>query len=97
MDDRRFDSIARQLGTEAPRRRVLKGVAALAVGSLGFVGARQVGLAQVGAANGDNDDRRDRKKERRCKDRCDKKCNGRNDERECLDRCEDRCEDKYDD
>ena len=89
MDYRRFDEIAKSLGPQAPRRRVLAGLGGLALGSLGVVAGARAASAQVEAAH-DDDNRRERRCKRRCEDRHED-----NDRRRR--RCKRRCEDRYDD
>ena len=81
MDARRFDEVAKRLATTAPRRRILQGLGALGVGSLGVLG-----LAEGGSAS----HRPNRC--RRCLSRCERRCENRGPR--CLERCFDRrCED----
>ena len=45
MDNKHFDSIVKSFGTEASRRRILKGIGASALGALGLSSLRTSGLA----------------------------------------------------
>jgi hypothetical protein len=86
MDSRRFDDIAKRLATTAPRRRILQGLGALGVGSLGVLGLTEAGSAQVEAET------HRRARCRRCLNRCERRCENRGPR--CLERCFDRrCED----
>jgi hypothetical protein len=86
MDARRFDEVAKRLATTAPRRRILQGLGALGVGSLGVLGLAEGGSAQVG------DETHRPRRCRRCLNRCERRCENRGPR--CLERCFDRrCED----
>ena len=87
MDGRRFDGLARRVATTADRRKVLGGLGALALGSIGLLQLTDAEAAQVGAED----------TLRRCRDRCeDLYCAGWADvdvtrERRCLRRCRRSC------
>ena len=86
MEGRRFDSLAKRVAATADRRKVLGGLGALALGSLGLLKVTDAGAAQVGAED----------TLRRCRDRCeDLYCAGWEDdvrkERRCLRRCRRSC------
>lgn len=79
MDARSFDDVAKRMATTAPRRGVLQGLGALAVGSLAVLGvARSETSAQVSAEDAC----------RQCVRRCERRCDNRG--RRCLVRCVDR-------
>jgi hypothetical protein len=79
MDARRFDGVTKRMATTAPRRGILRGIGALAVGSLGVLGVAEAGSAQVEAEDG---------RCRRCVRRCERRCDNRS--KRCLSRCVDR-------
>ena len=79
MDSRYFDDLAKSLAGETSRRRMLKGLGGIAVGSLGFLGAAKAGSAQDAAGG---DDRCNTRRERRCVRRCRRRGGG-----DCRDRC----------
>jgi hypothetical protein len=73
MDARSFDGVAKRMATSAPRRGVLRGLAALGVGSLGVLGVAETGSAAC---------------RRRCRRRCENRgprCKERCIERRCRD------------
>ena len=75
MDARRFDEVAKRMATTAPRRRILQGLGALGVGSLGVLGLAEAGSAQdLEAAV-----------TRKCRRRCRRKCKDR--KPKCTDNC----------
>ena len=84
MDARSFDNVTKRMATTAPRRGILRGLGALAVGSLGVLGVAKAGsAAEVGTEDAC----------RRCVRRCERRCEDRG--RHCLVRCVDRrCRDK---
>jgi hypothetical protein len=87
MDARSFDGVAKRMATIAPRRRILQGLGALGVGSLGVLG-----LAEGGSAQDVGDETHQPRRCRRCIRRCDRDCENRRPR--CLERCFDRrCED----
>ena len=71
----RFDSVARQVGEQASRRRMMRGLAALGFGALGLAGLNQASAV----------DRQD------CKDRCINHCNPNKTKRQCRRDCKRRC------
>ena len=82
MDSRQVDALVRKALSD--RRRVLGGLGAVALGSLGVLTARGVADAQVGAENTLNNCKRrcrnrfcdydDETQARRCRRRCLKEC-----------------------
>jgi hypothetical protein len=87
MDGQRFDGLAKRVAGTADRRKVLGGLGALALGSIGLLQVTNAEAAQVGAED----------KRRRCRDRCeDLYCAGWADvdvtkERRCLRVCRKQC------
>ena len=79
MDGRSFDDVAKRMATAAPRRGVLRGLGALAVGSLGVLGVAKAASAQVEAEDA---------RCRRCVRRCERRCENRS--KRCVARCVDR-------
>ena len=62
MDTRRLDDLAKRLAISAPRRRFLRGLGALGIGSLGVLGPAGEADAAVGP---------------RCPERCRRRCENR--------------------
>ena len=86
MDARKFDDVAKRMATATSRRRILQGLGALGVGSVGVLGLAEAGSAQIGAES----HRPNRC--RRCLSRCERRCENRGPR--CLERCfSRRCED----
>jgi hypothetical protein len=71
-----LDSLAKQLGTNTPRRRIFQGLGALGLGSLGVVG-----LSRGTRAASVHD----------CKKRCKNHCNPGKTNRECRKDCKRKC------
>jgi hypothetical protein len=74
----RFDRLARQLGQEAPRRQVMHGLGALALGSLGVLGIGQAADAKSC--------------KKRCKDHCKRRHKRRGSNRQCRKHCQNKCD-----
>ena len=86
MDGRRFDSLAKRVAVTADRRRLLGGLGALALGSIGLLSVTGADAQQVTAEDS----------LRRCKNRCeDVFCGGYEDDiprqRQCERRCKRQC------
>jgi len=75
--DTRLDALAKQLGEDAPRRRVVQGLGALGLGALGIVG-----MSRTTEAN----------RRQRCIDRCEDHCNDNASNRKCRNRCQRKCD-----
>lgn len=78
--DTRLDVVAKQLGAPASRRRVVRGLGALGLGTLGIVG-----LSRTTEAKGDNS-------RHRCLKRCKDHCNENSSNRQCRDQCHRQCD-----
>lgn len=76
MDDR-FDAIAKQLGQPAERRKVVQGLGALALGSLGVLGVSRAASAESC--------------KERCKDHCKNQLPPAKKPRLCRKRCQKQC------
>jgi hypothetical protein len=76
MMDTRLDVVAKQLGERASRRRVMQGLGALGLGTLGIVG-----LSRTTEAS-----RRDQ-----CISRCKDHCNENKSNRQCRNQCQRQC------
>jgi hypothetical protein len=74
----RFDALARQLAEQAPRRRVLQGLGALSLGSLGVLGVDRTAEAKSC--------------KKRCKDHCKDRHKNRGSNRQCRKRCQNKCD-----
>ena len=85
MEGRRFDSLAKRVASTADRRRVLGGLGALALGSIGVLSATGEAGAEVEAEDS----------LRKCKNKCeDRFCAGWEDptkRRRCERRCKREC------
>ncbi len=85
MEGRRFDSLAKRVAATADRRRVLGGLGALALGSIGVLSATEDAAAGVEAED----------TLRKCKDKCeDRFCAGYENDltrRRCERRCKREC------
>jgi hypothetical protein len=75
--DTRLDALAKQLGEDTPRRRVVQGLGALGLGALGIVGMSRTAEAS---------------RRSRCIDRCKDHCNDNASNRQCRNRCQQRCD-----
>ena len=81
MEGRRFDSLAKRVAASADRRRVLGGLGALALGSVGLLSVTEADAGDVQAED----------TLRKCKDKCeDRFCAGW-ENLETRRRCERRC------
>lgn len=76
MDDQ-FDRLARHVAQEAPRRRVLRGLGALTLGSLGVLGLGQAADAKSCR--------------KRCKNNCKRRHKNRGSNKQCRKRCQNKC------
>jgi hypothetical protein len=82
MEGRRFDSLVKSVASTADRRRLLGGLGALTLGSIGLLNVSEADAGQVGAEDS----------LRRCKNKCeDVFCAGWEDDVTRQRRCERRC------
>jgi hypothetical protein len=75
--DTRLDVVAKQLGAHASRRRVVQGLGALGLGTLGIVGMSRTTEASS---------------RHRCIRRCKDHCNENSSNRQCRNRCQRQCD-----
>jgi hypothetical protein len=73
----RLDALAKQLGEDAPRRRVLQGLGALGLGALGIVGMS--GTTEASRRS-------------RCINRCKDHCGPTTSKRKCRQKCQRKCD-----
>jgi hypothetical protein len=80
--DDQFDILARQVGTSAPRRRILQGVGGLILGALGIHGLTQEAEAK--------------NKCKKCRNKCQKKNKRKNNKNKtnCGNKCHNECKNK---
>lgn len=85
MDDR-FDLLAKHVGAQAPRRRVLTGLGAMALGAMGILGS--------------DHDAEAKNKCKKCKNKCHRKNkknnNNNNNKKNCKNKCRNKCKNKND-
>lgn len=74
--DTRFDAFAKQIGEQATRRRVVRGLGALALGSLGVAGLSRTASAKD-CKKKCKDHCGDGQSNRECRHHCQNRCNNR--------------------